>query len=315
MIEKRAFSQTGEMVTVLGLGGGALNKRSFEAGVATVHRALELGITYFDTSPLYGNGVSQAVLGEALQGVTVPYFLATKVGHFPSTGNFRSIESLRAQIAENLRILRRTSVDLLQIHECDWQCWWSDQSQPDELLRSDLNYDFAGAPVLRALREAQERGLCRYIGITGNNANVTARVLEQVDVDAYLVAFNYDLIWRGARLKAISVARRKGVALILGAPFHEERLTKAHPEWLASPPVWMTAEIQSRFEKLYSLQRDCGLSLVALSIRFLLADPSITTILVGAASPDEIEESVAAVQAGPLPSELQKTIEDLGLPE
>ena len=79
-LERRPYGRTGEQVTVIGLGGGYLDKHSLAHGIATVHRALELGINYFDTAPVYGQGASQVILGNALEGRTEPYLLATKIG-------------------------------------------------------------------------------------------------------------------------------------------------------------------------------------------------------------------------------------------
>ena len=62
------------------------------------------------------------------------------------------------------------------------------------------------------------------------------------------------------------------------------------------------------------LQKKSGLSLVALTIRYLLIDPAITTILVGAATPAELEESVEAAQQGPLPPDLHRPLEELVIP-
>lgn len=135
-LETRPYGKTGDHAAVLGLGGTSLNKHSFEMGVSTVHRALELGVTYFDTSPLYGNGMSQAILGEALQGRSEEYVLATKVGHMGSPARFRSYDALRAQFDENLRLLRRDSVDTLQSHESDWPQWWTDLHRNREAARS-----------------------------------------------------------------------------------------------------------------------------------------------------------------------------------
>jgi aryl-alcohol dehydrogenase-like predicted oxidoreductase len=76
----------------------------------------------------------------------------------------------------------------------------------------------------------------------------------------------------------------------------------------------MTPEIRAHFEQLYALQRDCGLSLVELTVRFLIGDPEVTTIPVGATTPKELEESVAAAQQGPLPPDLHQAVEAIGLP-
>ena len=81
-LEQRSFGRTGEKVSVIGLGGAALYKHSYEQGVATVKHALDLGVTYFDTSPAYGRagvdgrwidrGISQLIMGEGLEGTTPP---------------------------------------------------------------------------------------------------------------------------------------------------------------------------------------------------------------------------------------------------
>ncbi|MAE28548.1 MAG: hypothetical protein CMJ87_06130 [Planctomycetes bacterium] len=313
-LEQRPYGGTGEQVTVVGLGGVGLPRVSFADGVATVHRALELGITYLDTAPLYGHGVAQAILGEALVGRREPYLLATKLGHLAQPRRFRSPQALCTQFEENLRLLRRDSVDVLKVHEADLHCWWSDDPSDSRLLDPATEYDFANAPIIQVLQEEKAQGRCRFVGITGNTPDRLARILPAVEVDTCLTAFNYGVIHRGARRQLLPVARERGVAVILGGVFQQGRLVVVRPEWLHTPPSWMTPEVQSRVARLSALQQQSQLSLVALTLRYLVADPGIATILVGAATPAEIEASVAAVQAGPLPSDLHQAVEALGLP-
>ena len=87
-MEIRDYGTTGAKATALGLGGAFLTHHSFADGVATVRKALDLGITYFDTSPMYCQGASQAVLGEALDGVDGDFLLATKLGYFTEPSRF-----------------------------------------------------------------------------------------------------------------------------------------------------------------------------------------------------------------------------------
>ena len=68
----------------LSLGAGHFRREAAADNIATVHRALELGVTAFDTSPVYGHGASQPILGEALANIREPHFVATKVGYFPA---------------------------------------------------------------------------------------------------------------------------------------------------------------------------------------------------------------------------------------
>ena len=313
-LEQRAYGRTGEQVTVVGLGGVGLPRVSFADGVATVHRALELGITYFDTAPLYSQGLAQAILGKALEGRREPYLLATKLGHLARPSRYRSPDALRTQFEENLRLLRRDSVDVLKVHEADYHSWWSDDPSDSQLIDPATEYDFASAPVIQVLQEEKARGRCRFIGITGNTPDRLARVLPAVEVDTCLTAFNYGVLHRGARRQLLPAAQERGTAVILGGIFQQGRLVALRPEWQDAPPGWMTPAVQSRVARLSSLQQESQLSLVALTLRYLVADPGIATILVGAATPAEIEESVAAVREGPLPSDLHEAVEALGLP-
>jgi len=318
MLEKRPYGKTGEHVSVLGLGGGYLNKYSYMDGVATVRRALELGVSYFDTSPFYGQGAtrygtgaSQAILGEALEGRSESFLVATKVGHFAAASRFRSADAIRTQIDENLRLLRRDSVDVLQIHESDWQWWWTDTPQEEMGAPLDPSFDYDGSPVMDVLREARAEGRCRYIGITANDSDKLARVLGKVDVDTCLSAYGYDTLRRGTRRDIMPVARKAGVVMIVGGVLSSLHDTAVHPEWLTSPPPWMTPDLRADFEGLYRVQSECGLSLIELTLRYLLADREVSTVLVGAARPAEIEEWVEAAEKGPLPSELHDAIERL----
>ncbi|MDP6018598.1 MAG: aldo/keto reductase, partial [Candidatus Latescibacteria bacterium] len=78
-------------------------------------------------------------------------------------------------------------------------------------------------------------------------------------------------------------------------------------------PDWMTEDVRERFVRLYDLQAESGLSLVELTVRFLLAEPAFATMLIGAATPVQLEESVAAARRGQLPADLHTRIEALGL--
>lgn len=313
IMETRPFGSTGQSVPAIGLGGGHLNARCYADGLATVRRALELGVNYFDTAPAYERGASQVILGEALEGSAQPHLLATKLGYMATPADFRSPDALRAQLWESLRALRRSKVDILQVHMAEWECWWKDGSSQDQLLNPEEAYDFADAPVMQVLREARERGICRFIGITADRSEELAHVLRHVEVDSCLVAYDYTLLSRRAGRTALPLAREKGVAYVAAALL-QPYLLEVHPEWLSAPPPGLKPEMQHRLGRLYELQKECGLSLVTLSVRYVLADPAVSTILVGAATCAELEESVAAAEAGPLPSDLQEALENIGLP-
>lgn len=295
-LETRPYGSTGEQTTVIGLGAGSLDKHSLADGQATVLRALELGINYIDTAPAYGQGASQVILGTTLPGRTEDYLLATKLGYLRRPSHYRSLDALRAQLIENLRALRRDSVDVLQVHVAERACWWRDGvASEEELLCLDERYDFADAPVMQVLREAREKGLCRYIGLTADNADELCYVLQHVEVDSCLPAYGYTPLCHQARDNVLPLTQEKQVAYIAAGILR---------------PLGSAAGRVSD-SRLGAIMEESGLSLVELSVRYLLADRNIATILVGATTPGEIEECVLSAQQGPLPPQVHLSVERL----
>lgn len=307
---QRPYGPTGETTTTIGLGGAFLTASSFEDGVATVRRALDLGVRYFDTSPMYCRGASQAVVGQALDGTGEPHLLATKLGYFARPERFHSHDSLVTQFEVNLRLLRRDSVDTLQLHEADFHHWWSPDASHSGRLKLDVDYAFADAPALAVLRELKREGRCRFVGISGNTADNMRRVLEGADVDTFLLAFNYDLVRRGAR-DVLPIAEAKGCVRLVGAIF-QRGLARVQPELLSDPPGWMTPDLAARYRRVYDLQAQSGMSLAEMGVRYVAAQPGIDTIIIGAKTPEEIEECVRAEERGPLPEDLVREIEAIG---
>ena len=167
-MQYRTFGSTGIQCSILGLGGeSALYKRS-DAAVKIITRALELGINYFDTAPLYRD--SELNYGEVLPHARNRMFLATKTDQRDRDGAWRQFE-------QSLRRLRTSYVDLLQIHHLD------DHDEVDAVLRPD------GA--VRMAEEARAQGLVRYVGISGHtDPDVLLRALIGHRFDSILLALN-----------------------------------------------------------------------------------------------------------------------------
>ena len=311
-LEQRPFGRTGETVSLIGLGGAHLHKHSYQHGLATVKHALDLGISYFDTSPVYGimadgkwisEGEAQYIMGEGLEGTSKPHLLATKISAWHTYNH--SVEDCLAQVRDSLRVLRRDRVDILLGHDMEWRRFWKPeardpQSSPEwrELLEIDESLDYENAPVMQALREAKAQGFCRYLGLSSNRVEPLAHVLQRVKLDMCLSAHRYSLMDRTSPRVMLPVTREQGIAYVIGGIFN----------------VWGKGVIHAALFKdarLLELARATGLSIAAMSVRFLMANREIATILVGASTPEEIEESVVAAQAGPLPPDIQQTLEAL----
>ena len=316
-ISKRPLGKTGLEVAEIGLGGAFIHEgeTGHDEAVCVVHRALELGVNYFDTAPLYGN--SQEVLGEALQGRKEPCLLGTKCGRWDwRTGPYRDLDAFKWQFDQTLRALRRHCVDILYIHEADWSVYWRDEATPRKTrhICSDGDYDYHEAPVTRFLLWAKEQGMAKHLGISGNNAHLLAKVLHEsaLPMEVVLVAFQYSLIWRNARQHLLPLARELGIGVVLGAPLQQGLLAVPRVDWLEDPPDWMDDDLRTRFAELYAIHQETGLSLAELAARFLLADRDVATVIPGAATVEQLEENVGCAALGPLAPDVHARLDSLG---
>ena len=169
-LERRPLGNSGASVSLLGLGGNRLLTRpdAGDEAVRLVERALDLGVGFFDTARLYPN--SESHLGKGLEGRRHEVFLASKT-------HARDGTTAWAQLRETLRRLRTGHLDLWQLHDV----------RTDEEVRRI--FDAGGA--VEALAAARERGLARYLGVTGHRSpEVLRRCLEAFDFDTVMIPVN-----------------------------------------------------------------------------------------------------------------------------
>ncbi len=247
-------------------------------------------------------------MGEGLDGTSKPHLLATKLF------GYRTVEDCRAQLQDNLCALRRDRVDVLLGHDMEKaKAWKPDARDDEELLDLDKEHDFANAAIIQALHEAKEEGLCSYIGLSSNRSEALAHVLRRVELDMCLSAGEYSLLDRRSPQTMLPDVREQGIAYVVGGIFKRDLgvSDEASPFQLASKgPLSSVGGVFSD-ERLINLAKTTGISIAALTVRFLIANRELSTILVGASTPEEIEENVAAAQAGPLPPDIHQALEEL----
>lgn len=302
-MECRTLGRTGLEVSVLSLGGlfvskagGAERQRAYDA----VRRALELGVNYVDTAPGYHD--SEEVLGEALEGVTRPYIISTKLGGRPQPFDPRNLDHLKFSFAESLRLLKRDSVDILMIHEPDrpgQHDWWTNWA------------DFTG-PVTDCLAELQREGLVRFTGLGGTTPYILARICATGRFDVVLTAFNYSLLWREAAIAVIPEAIRQDMGIIIGSPLQQGWLARRYDDEVEQWPAWLSPQRRAQFRALYALLDELNMPITDLAIRWVISNAGIATTLMGARSAEEVEMNVAAVNAGPLPADVMAALDEIG---
>jgi aryl-alcohol dehydrogenase-like predicted oxidoreductase len=282
-------------VTRLGLGaaplGGLYSAVGDERAVATVDRAWELGLRWFDTAPLYGSGLSERRLGRALRGrARDDYVLATKVGRLLVPGGADGQEiwgeaadlaptfdfsapAARRSLAESLDRLGLDRVDVLHVHDPDAHAAQALAGALPELLR------------LRA------EGSISAVGVGMNQTSVLAELVRAADVDCVLLAGRYTLLDQSGLGELLPLCASRGVAVIAGGVFNSGLLADPRP---GARFDYRPADAD-RLAPALALQEACdrhGVPLAAAALQFPLGHPAVATVVAGARSPEEMATDV-----------------------
>jgi aryl-alcohol dehydrogenase-like predicted oxidoreductase len=226
-MQQRSFGATGLFVTPIGLGGypfGGVNRAAGwdpftregrRTAIATVHRAIDRGITLVDTAASYGDGNSEEIIGEALSsgGRRTKVTLATKC-----RWNGSAVDVI-ASAEASLRRLRTDAIDVLQLHG-------------GMFTEENVRHILEGGP-LEGMRRLRDDGKVRYVGFTCEEP-WTARPL--IAASAFdVVQLRYNLIYQGAALHALNEARDQALGVTVMRPMTSGMLQRTlrflKPEW------------------------------------------------------------------------------------
>ncbi len=296
-LSKRRLGRTNMFVTPIGLGGGWLGHTSEgfsdEVAVATVLRALELGINLIDTSPLYGE--SERRIGLALEewyrrgGNRGDVILSTKTGTRTRPKDY-SAEGTKRSIEESLRLLKTDYVDVMLVHDPD-----------------DLTPVLSPGGALEALRELKAQGVIRAIGLGVRSHEFHRRCIETGEFDVVLTYRDFNLLHQTAADGVLKHAAAHNVGVFNGMAILYGLLNGSDPRE-ARARAASDDEVQ-RAVKLWEFAQSKGVSLLGLNLQFCLREPRITSTLVGVANPEQLEADVAAVSEA-IPDEVWEELRE-----
>jgi len=314
-MEQRPLGRTGLSVSALGYGagnvGGLMVRGTHEQQVAAVRRALDAGITYFDTAPLYGNGLSEQHLGAVLTelGAWGQVRVGTKVRL--SGDDLRDpAAAVRRSITESLRRLGRDSVDLLQLHNTVRAT--TDPANPG-IGGDDL------AAAADAIGAVVREGLAEHAGFTGvgetQPLHAAASSGRFETMQSYFNAINPSAGHAGAsggaqdQAGVIDVAAKAGLGVIAIRVMAGGAMTGSDVRApLASPGLGpalvpgntMEYDVASAAAR-DALARELGLeSALELSLRLVISHPGVSTALVGYSDMEQLESAIHWAERGPL---------------
>jgi aryl-alcohol dehydrogenase-like predicted oxidoreductase len=293
MLKARKLGKSNIEVSVVGLGCNNFGGRTdFEGTRAVVHRALDLGVTLFDTADVYGSkGKSEEFLGELLGPRRKDVVLATKFGlpmNEPRSGGASRRYTMQA-VEASLKRLRTDWIDLYQVH-------YPDPKTPSE-------------ETMRALDDLVQQGKVRAIGCSNFSA---AQVVQAQDTAQARGLANfvtcqdeYSLLHRDIEASLVPLMRERGMSLLPYAPLASGFLTGKYCRNAPSPAgARLTYSshhasdvINERnwamVEKLETVVKRSGHSMLELAFGWLLAKPFVASVIAGATKPGQIEQNVA----------------------
>jgi L-galactose dehydrogenase/L-glyceraldehyde 3-phosphate reductase len=314
-METRTLGRTGLEVSALGFGcgavGGLMVRGSPSDQERAVARAIELGINYFDTAAMYGNGESEHNLGRVMKSLRPDMRVGTKV-RIPAGERNRIAAAVTESLDASLRRLQLDGVDLFQLHN------HITAEGPD----SDLTTEIVLGEVVPAFERLREQGKTRFYGITAVGDTpalhrvVDARVFDTAQISYNLlnpsagakVAPGYPAHDFGNLLAHTKAADMGVIAIRVLAAGALSGTEQRHP--LGSPSVEPIGSGSSyridveRTRRLEPLVRE-GLadSLIELAVRFVISHEAVSTTLVGISTLEHLEYAAAAANKGPLSSE------------
>ncbi len=266
--------------------GGAEDRDS----LATIRRAIELGVNLIDTAPIYGHGRSEEIVGRALQesGQRDRLILATKVGlnwDPEQTRVWRDSSRARIgkEVEDSLRRLRTDYIDIYQVH-------WPDLATPFE-------------ESMEALVSLQEQGRVRVIGVSNFDVAQIDRCRKVGPVQVLQPPYN--MFERGIEREILPYCRRQGLGVLAYSPLCRGLLTgkyEGHETFSSGDVRSLDPKFQhpafGRYvacvKKLSDFATHRRKTLAQLAVRWCLDQPGVTVALCGARRPDQIEESVGA---------------------
>ena len=313
-MEYRRLGGSGVKVSEISLGswltyGGSVAE---EQATACIHRAYDLGINFFDTANVYVRGAAEEIVGNALKGFERDsYFLATKV-YFPMGDGPNDRGLSRKHITEQCHAsLRRLGVDYVDLY----QCHRYDEGTPLE-------------ETLRALDDLVRQGKVLYVGVSEWTADQIAdalRLAKEMNLDRIVSNQpRYNMIQRGIEAEVVPLSEREGVGQVVFSPLAQGVLTgkyrpgeapeggtrAADPEASRFMRQLMNEDVLSAVEGLRAVASDAGLTMSQLALAWVLRQPNVSSAIIGASRPEQVEDNAAASGAE-LPPDALDRIDEL----
>jgi aryl-alcohol dehydrogenase-like predicted oxidoreductase len=315
MVNYRFLGNSGLRITELTFGNWvtAGNQVDDEAAIATVHAALDAGITSFDTADVYANTKAESILGRALAGqrregleIFSKVYWPTGPGGANDAGLSR--KHIMESINGSLRRLGTDYLDLYQAHRFDYQ------TPLEETM-------LAFADIVRA-------GKALYIGVsewTADQLRAGAALARELHVPLISNQPQYSALYRVIEAEVIPTSHRLGIGQIVWSPMAQGVLSGKYLPGVAPAADtragsakgaeggisrFLSDDVLTRVQKLRPLAAELGLSMPAFALAWVLQNPGVSAAIIGASRPEQVAENVKASGVR-IPPEVMSQVSDI----
>jgi len=281
-MEYRILGQTGLNVPALGLGcaalGGVYGEITEAEAIRALHTALEEGINYLDTAPLYVLMKSETVTGKALKGIGRDrYSISSKVGRYAVDDSDFSYQRVKEGLEATLGRLGCGYLDIVILHDIEFV-------PLHQVIEEGL----------RAAQDARAEGKVRFIGASGLPLKIYPAILAQTDLDVVITYANYTLQNTSVE-SVLPLFEKHNLGVINASPLGLGLLTPRGPQ------PWHLAddEMKEACRKAAEYCTARGVNIAELGMQFAMANPRIHVTLTGARTAEEVRRNVRSVGVAP----------------
>ena len=292
----RPLGKSGIQLPVLGFGASSLGQEfrqvRLDEALKAVHTALDLGINLIDTSPFYGRGMSEVLLGVALRDVPRDsYQLCTKLGRYTDRHFDFSARRVEESVHTSLQRLGTDHVEILLLHDVEFvplpQIW---------------------EETLPAVLKLKEQGKVRAVGFSCYPMKTFHTVLDHVDdeIDCILSYNRYTLQNTTLVDQLLPRLKDKGLGVMNAGPFSARLLTRTGPpEWVKEPEDVKQAAVAAT-----KLCDEHGVDIAQLALQFSCAHQDLATCIAGSANPDNVRKWAEWIDQ-PIPEDLLRAVRQI----
>jgi aryl-alcohol dehydrogenase-like predicted oxidoreductase len=314
-MQYRSLGRTGFHVSTISVGcwaiGGSWGKVNDEESLAALHRSLDLGVNFFDTADVYGDGHSERLIARLRKERSEPFYVATKAGRrlSPHVAQGYNASNLTRFVERSLSNLEVEALDLLQLHCPPTDVYY----QPE---------------TFGALDELVQAGKLRHYGVSVERVEEGLKALEYPNVQSIQVIFNMfrqrplELLFKEAARRKVGILARVPLAsgLLTGKLTRQQsfeaddhRQFNRHGEAFDRGETFSGVDYDLALDAVDSLRSlvPRGTTMAQWALRWILMEEAVTCAIPGVRRSSQVEDNLAASELGAIPGDVMKKVRDL----